>query len=133
MKKGLKISALGGGLFLFEFEDGSEAERVLARGSKRLKGKIVHLERWNPEVGCFLKGVVPKELWVRVLGLPLHFWSQEVFKKLGDCCGGFLAVDEDTATLSHLQWARILVKSDDKGLPGSLQVLVGLSSFSIQL
>ncbi|RVW62561.1 hypothetical protein CK203_063155 [Vitis vinifera] len=71
--------------------DGSEAERVLARGSKRLKGKIVHLE------------------------------SQEVFKKLGDCCGGFLAVDEDTAMLSHLQWARILVKSDDKGLPGSLQ------------
>ena len=35
--------------------------------------------------------------------------------------------------LSHLQWARILVKYDGRVLPRSLQVVVGCSSFSIQL
>lgn len=57
---------------------------------------------WELEVGCFRKGGAPKELWASALGLLLHFWSLEVLKKLGDCCEGFLVVDEDTAMLSHL-------------------------------
>ena len=39
---------------------------------------------------------------MRVLGLPLHLWSQEVLKKIGDCCGGFVAVDDDTTFLPNL-------------------------------
>ena len=56
-----------------------------------------------------------------------------MFKKLGDWCEGFVTVDEDIVLLSHLQWARILVKYDGRVLPKSLQVVVGCSSFSIQL
>ncbi|RVW15547.1 Protoheme IX farnesyltransferase, mitochondrial [Vitis vinifera] len=55
--------------------------------------------------------------------------SKEVFKKLGDYCGGFVAVDKDIVLLSHLRWARILVKSDWRAMPDSLQVIVGFSSF----
>ncbi|RVW61929.1 hypothetical protein CK203_064914 [Vitis vinifera] len=44
---------------------------------------------------------------------------------------GFVVVDEDTALLSHLQWARILVKYDGRIMPGSLQVDVGSFSFVI--
>ena len=40
-------------------------------------------------------------------------------------------MDEDTALLSHLQWARILVKYDGRIMPGSLQVDVGSFSFVI--
>lgn len=36
-----------------------------------------------------------KEVWVRVLGLPLHLWGEEFFKKLRDACGGFLATDKE--------------------------------------
>ncbi|RVW72725.1 Glycerol-3-phosphate acyltransferase, chloroplastic [Vitis vinifera] len=42
------------------------------------------------------------EAWVRVVGLPLHLWSLEVFKRIEDGCGGFVAVDEDTRSLSEL-------------------------------
>ena len=45
-----------------------------------------------------------------VVGLPLHLWSHEVFKRIDDGCGGFVAVDEDTDSLTELQWAQILVK-----------------------
>lgn len=51
------------------------------------QGERLHLERWKPEVGCCRNGVAPKEAWVRILGLPLHLWIREVFKKIGDCCG----------------------------------------------
>ena len=70
-------------------------------------------------------------MWVRVLGLPLHLWIEEVFKKLGDCCDGFAVMDEDTSLLYNLYWARILLKSNRSVLPSWLQVVVGLSSFSI--
>ncbi|RVW95867.1 hypothetical protein CK203_025792 [Vitis vinifera] len=77
----------------------SEAKRVLVRGKRRLKENVLHLTRWNPEVGCFGQGVGIKEAWVRVVGLPLHMWSKEVFKKIADGCGGFIVVDEDTTFL----------------------------------
>ena len=56
---------------MFDFEDSFEAERVLARGSRKLKVKVLHLE-WTLKVGCLLKGGFAKEVWVRVLGRPLH-------------------------------------------------------------
>ena len=33
---------------------------------------------------------------MRVVGLPVHLWSRKILEKIGDVCGGFLAVDEDT-------------------------------------
>ena len=47
---------------------------------------------------------------MRVVGLSLHLWSHEVFKRIDNGCGGFVAVDEDTDSLTELQWAQILVK-----------------------
>ena len=129
----MKISAFGGALLLFYFDESSEAERLLIREARRFKENFLHLERWHPEVGCLRKEGSLKELWVRVLGLALHLWGQEVFKKLRDRCEGFVAVDEDIALLSHLQWARILVKYNKRVLPESLQVDVGSLSFFVQL
>lgn len=56
-----------------------------------------------------------------------------MFKKLRDHYGDLVAVDGDTALLSHLQWVRILVKYDGKVLLGSLQVNVGSFNFFVQL
>lgn len=61
LKRGLKLSALGAALFLLRIV---LKLRVLVRGSRRLKEFVLHLERWSPEVGCFNKGVAPKEVWV---------------------------------------------------------------------
>ena len=81
------------------FKSLSEAKRVLVRGKRRLKENVLHLTRWNPKVGCFGQGVGIKEAWVRVVGLSLHMWSKEVFKKIAHGCGGFIVVDEDTTFL----------------------------------
>ncbi|RVW99876.1 LINE-1 reverse transcriptase-like [Vitis vinifera] len=108
LRKGVKVMKLGEPFFLLEFEDGGEAKRVLNRGTRRFKDKLLHLERWNEEAGCLQVGSQTKEVWVRVVGLLLHCWSEELFKSIGDCCGGLVEVDEDTKNLSQLQWARIL-------------------------
>ncbi|RVW65101.1 hypothetical protein CK203_034942 [Vitis vinifera] len=55
---------------------------------------------------------------------PMLMWK--FFRKIEDCCGGFVAVDEDTANFKELQWARLLVKSEGLEWSSSLQVVVGL-------
>ena len=84
-------------------------------------------------MGCSQSCEHLKEVWVRVMGLPLHLWSREVFKKIGDCCGGFVAVDESTVALKELQWARLLVKSEGTEWSSSLQVVIDTTCFAIQL
>ena len=40
--------------------------------------------------------------WVKLIGLPMHLWSHPILRRIGDRCGGFLAMDEDTTFLSDL-------------------------------
>ena len=101
---------------LFEFEVLSEAERVLAKGKRRVKDNVLFLEKWYLKVRCFCNGTNINEAWVRMVGLPLHLWSSEVFKLIGDSCGGFIVVDEDTDSMAELQCARILVNVVVRGL-----------------
>lgn len=54
-----------------------------------------------------------------------------MFKKLGDHYGGFVAMDENTSQRSTLQWARVLVKSDEAKMPRVLQLVMGLLCFTI--
>ena len=37
-----------------------------------------------------------KEIWVRVIGLPMHLWGKDFLKRVGDSYGGFVVVDVDT-------------------------------------
>ena len=131
LKGKLDIAVMGGGLMLFEFELVSEAERVLARGKRKVLGSVLLMERWHPEVGCFCNGAFANEAWVRVVGLPLHLWNREVFKLIGDGCGGFIAMDDKTDSMAELQWARLLVKMVGRDLPTSVQIVAGSGCFSV--
>ena len=54
-------------------------------------------------------------------------------KRIGESCGGFIAVDESTGFMTELSWARMLVKVDGRVLPNSIEVVDGTKSFDIQL
>ena len=130
----LSIKKLLAGSFLLEFESQEEVERVLKRGDICFENKML-LEKWKPYLGCFRVGSHTSKawVWVRVAGLPLQFRNQRMFKRIGDCCGGFAAVDLDTENFTQLQWARILVEAEREDLPGTLQVVMGSSCFAIKL
>ena len=105
----------------------------LARGKRSIKENWLILDKWNPKVGCSFKNSITVETWVRAVGLPLHLWSLEVFKSIGDGCGGFVAVDEGTKSMSEMQWARILVKREDWEVPNSVHIVLGTGCFSLHL
>ena len=68
-----------------------------------------------------------------MVGLPLHLWRQEVLKKIGDGCGGFLVIDEETTLRLKVAWARILVKIEGTVRPSVVNILEGARSFELQI
>ena len=54
-------------------------------------------------------------------------------EKIGDACGGFLAVDEETDELGELGWARILVRWKKPEPPSTVEVAYGGTRFRMQL
>ncbi|RVW30578.1 hypothetical protein CK203_086079 [Vitis vinifera] len=101
----LKTGELGDSLWVHEW---AYERWSLKGGVADVLRREFLLQKWGPEVGCFRNGSHAKEVWVKVVGLPLHLWSREVFKSIGESCGGFIAFDEETTFISQLQWAHIL-------------------------
>ena len=75
LKGNFHLALLGGPLIFFEFEDAGEAKWVLHIGVKWFRGKGLFLDWWNPSVGCLIEDKEFCEVWVRILGLPLHLWG----------------------------------------------------------
>ena len=68
--------------------------------------------------------------------LPLHLWTGEILKKVGDGYGGFVALDEETTFKKDLQWVRILVKKKKKNNTeklSSVNLLARARSYELQI
>ena len=70
---------------------------------------------------------------MRVVGLPVHLWSRSVMEKIGDACGGFLAVNEETDELGELGWARVLVRLKKPEHSNIVEVAYDGTTFRMQL
>ncbi|KAG5544182.1 hypothetical protein RHGRI_016810 [Rhododendron griersonianum] len=131
---GVQVLELGGFSFLFLLPSFEEAQRVL-KGKWNFRGKKrrLDLEWWSP-VGCCVKpGDASSEVWIKILGLHLHLWDFEVFREIGDHCGGFLYVDEDTRQQAHLRWARIAVWAPPENIPATVKIAMGSWLFEVTL
>ncbi|OIT32872.1 putative protein phosphatase 2c 51 [Nicotiana attenuata] len=95
-------------------ERSSSFSRVVVSGSKLTIKKEAHI-------------------WVKAFGIPVHAWSMNAFRTVGNLCGGFIAIDEDTKLRNHLLWARICVKNTSNDLPHSCELAVGDWCFEISI
>ena len=133
LNEGLRVATLNEEHLFLEFESLEEANRILVSGRRNFRGRVLQLERWNPYYGCIRNKGSAQEEWVRVVGLPLHLWKTEVLKKIGDACGGFVAIDKITERRMELSWARILIKSTGSPRPSTVNILEGPRSFELQI
>ena len=135
------IAYLNEDLLFLEFESLEVAKSALESGRRSFKGDLLQLEWWSPESRCIRRKVTMKEAWIRVVGLPLHLWTPEILhlwtpeilKKIGNACGGFLALDKETTLRTKVMWARILVKLVGKTRPSVVSFLEGFRSFELQI
>lgn len=59
-----------------------------------------------------LERVDARPIWVHLPGLPFHFWTKDIFKRIGDAIGTYLTFDASFQTTGRMAFARILVHLD---------------------
>ena len=75
---GVNIYEIMGRHFLFEFPNRYMAEQIL-QGEWMWKRNKIKLKWWNPYIGCEPTTYEPKSTWIRIMGLPMHLWTDETF------------------------------------------------------
>ena len=133
LKGRIAIHPLNQNLFLMGFELSEEAIWVMENGSRTCRGGVMQMEWWSISSGCKGTRDQEKEAWIRVVGLPLHLWTREILEKVGDSCGGFVAMDEGTDLKIDLLWARILVRINNKPKIDSINLIAGDRSYVVQI
>ena len=53
------------------------------------EGRSLQLDWWESNAGCFGEGACISEVLVSVLGLLVHLWGKEFFKRVGQCLWRF--------------------------------------------
>ena len=122
LKGNLGLAKMERGKVLMEFELPAKAEQVSKMGRIVLGGVDLRLEKRSPETGCLKEGERSNEAWVRVVGLPVSLWERDILRKIGEACGGLLAIDHQTEKMEELQWARLLVKRNGESPPSLVEV-----------
>lgn len=72
---------LGNGQFQFDFDNEEDMAKVLRKRPWHLNRWSFSLEKWEP----FTSETFPNTMlfWVKVMGVPVHFWNDEISLKLG--------------------------------------------------
>ncbi|KAH7858294.1 hypothetical protein Vadar_022126 [Vaccinium darrowii] len=111
------------------FPSFEEAQRVL-KVKWSFEGRSLDLEWWSPVGSCVKKGDGISDVWIRILGHPLHMWDSEVFRARGNTCGEFLRVDVETSQRTHFRWAKIAVRAVPTEIPMSVKIAMGGNTYS---
>lgn len=113
-----------------QFLTEKEVEEVLRNATRTEDpSPFIVLERWMEYLGH-----PPRPCWIKVKGMPLHAWHEEVFRLRGGCFGKTLEVDKKTIRKEHLVEGRVIVMLDNTTpLPSSVSIWVEEVRFSVQV
>lgn len=68
--------------------------------------------------------------WVQVMGLPIHAWCLDLFKSIGDFCGGYVSMEADW----EKRWDRVRMLVKHTGtIPNFVEVCVLDDCYRVQV
>ncbi|KAG2314868.1 hypothetical protein Bca4012_065679 [Brassica carinata] len=93
-------SDLGNNCFMFRFEREDDFRRVLDNRPYHFSYWMIILQRWEPVISSSFPSLIP--FWIRIKGLPLHFWHEKMVAKIGQDLGT-LETHELTKTTARVR------------------------------
>lgn len=80
-------SDLGQSCFQVRFENREDLETVLANRPYHSAGWMLIVQRWEPTISSTFPSQIP--FWIKLKGLPLHYWRPEMLENIGRELGHF--------------------------------------------
>lgn len=78
-------SELGQHCFQFRFELKEDMETVLSKRPYQYARWMLIIQRWEPIISADFPAKIP--FWIKLKGLPLHYWDPEMLERLGKEAG----------------------------------------------
>ncbi|KAI8535189.1 hypothetical protein RHMOL_Rhmol10G0154500 [Rhododendron molle] len=114
-----------GSRFLFEFKDEAAKLKALKNGPHFFSRRFLVLQNWKRMLIPTKDQPSKIPAWIKILKLPLEFWTAECFSKIASTIGKPLHVDQATAKKLRLDYARICVEIDaETDLPDDVQITI---------
>lgn len=88
---------LGNGRFQFDFDREEDLLMVLNKRPCHFNHWIFALERWEPFTSENFPNTIP--FWIKVTGVPVHFWNDQTFGEIAKAVGKKGAIDATNARL----------------------------------
>ncbi|KAH0654386.1 hypothetical protein KY289_032064 [Solanum tuberosum] len=103
----------------------------IVRGDWFWKSYKFSLQWWSPTSNPIFER--PNQVWIRVVGLLLHLWSQKVFREIGNLYGGWIRTEVETELRNHLKWVRLKVQADGESILSTVELTYGDLTFKVQI
>lgn len=116
---------LGPSLFQFCFENEQDLQAILSKSPFHFKRWMLILQRWEPIVSdTFPSGI---SFWIKVHGVPLHYWLDETFEAIAAALGPIEERDFDKARMKiRINGLKPLIMRLDIELPSKKVIEVEL-------
>ncbi|XP_057853625.1 uncharacterized protein LOC131063738 [Cryptomeria japonica] len=109
LKGQVEITAMSKGALSMSFSCKEDMSRVLYDGPWLIDKSTLALKKWSPKMDLNESFFVQAPVWVRLLGLPLEFWVEDVFKGIASSFSELLSMDPNTVARRRLTFTRIYV------------------------
>ncbi|CAN0922456.1 hypothetical protein LINGRAHAP2_LOCUS33064, partial [Linum grandiflorum] len=97
------VKEMGDDLWLLECPSKEDASRILRLDRFYFGSSKIRLDIWLP--GSGRSEVLRKQglAWITASGIPLHLLSQDLYKQIGDRCGGFIEANTSLCPLGSVR------------------------------
>jgi len=111
--------------FAFTFRTEEQARLILKRVWS-IQNSPMLLKPWTPMFDASRERVDIIPIWVRLPGLPHHYWEEKFFKRIGNKIGEYLEADNSYLDTRQRKMARILVNINVReGLGEEVDMVLG--------
>jgi hypothetical protein len=100
----ISVTPMGGNMAILRSPVVGDVERLVKSKNECLSYYFSAIKPWNPGLMA-----TQREVWVQIYGIPLHIWGENLFKLVGKRLGVFLDFDEETASITRFDVARIKI------------------------
>ncbi|CAN1132626.1 hypothetical protein LINPERPRIM_LOCUS30184 [Linum perenne] len=97
------ISGLGDDLWLLRCQSSAEVDRIMSLGRTRFGTSQVFFDKWTLTAGRTEVLGASQMMWILARGIPLHLRSVDLFRQIGDLCGGYIDHDNKNCLFNSVR------------------------------
>ncbi|CAN1126196.1 hypothetical protein LINPERHAP2_LOCUS3288 [Linum perenne] len=103
---------MGGGFFTAKFDSSEDYRRALLEGPWKIGEHYIVPRLWQEGFDPCTDTLLYTLIWVRLLGLPLEFFTETFLRRIGEKIGTLVRIDLMTLAMERGNYTRICLRVD---------------------